>query len=232
MYYPTRTHQWHRSSSLLTVPSSLQSSSNPHCMLTAILLTIVLSPSPALETLKQQLSAGAAAAAPRAEMAALVRELEQQNPTPRPARSPLLDGQWDQVWTDNERAGVKRATGAWSSRRLLGPITGRITIGSGGGVHTQRVARGPLRAELRARYELLDDKEWDVTFEQLVFGLSGVPLLKKKVQGGGGRWRHTFVDEDTRVMRVSNRRGGPDSTYVLRARHTCMARLRSDRDTE
>ena len=48
----------------------------------------------------------------KAEMEVLAEMLERQNPCPAPTATPsLLDGEWDQIYTDNP-AGIPSATGA------------------------------------------------------------------------------------------------------------------------
>ena len=166
-----------------------------------------------------------------AEAATLVAELEgSRGGIERPALSPSMDGRWEQVYTDNSRSGTVWADGTSSRRQLVGPLAGRVehvvVLGDGDGFpkYAQRV-RGPaialgLGAEMRASVAPQDDGvTWEVTFDEVRWSLfRGIlPLFRRALPpGGGGLWRTSYLDRDTRVLRAQSKRGGAPTLYVLR----------------
>lgn len=147
----------------------------------------------------------------------------------------LACGSWNQIFCDNPGAGIVSGNG-WSSRRkLMGPLSGKVTQivspGESGlpSRYQQRAALASgvlLEARLSASIvELYPPSRgsglaWDVTFE--TFGWStlrgALPLRRRQLPpGGGGKWRTTYLDESWRVMRAGSRRAeGKESLYVLR----------------
>ena len=77
-----------------------------------------------------------------------------------------------------------------------------------------------LQAEMRASVEAQPDGvTWTVTFDEMRWSiLNGrLTLRKRKLPpGGGGEWRTTYLDRDTRILRSRSSRGGPPTMYVLR----------------
>jgi len=119
--------------------------------------------------------------------------------------------------------------GRFSRRTLKGPISGRVQ-------QVVRYTAQPLRFEYaqRARARLFlglqaelratvdpqpDGVTWEVAFSDfgwsLLFGRLPLRRRKKLPPGGGGQWRTTYLDENTRILRSQGRRSGPPTTYVL-----------------
>ena len=83
----------------------------------------------ALVTLAAATTGGATATdADRAEAAALLALLEAAaEPTGTWAqRADLIEGTWEQIWTDNPQSGTVWGNGRSSRRKLKGPISGRV----------------------------------------------------------------------------------------------------------
>ena len=166
-----------------------------------------------------------------AEAAELISLLERTADIPSwETRGPLMDGAWDQIYTDNPQGGTVWSDGTSARRRLIGPVSGRVLqMISFNAPDTfayaqrarSRLALG-LQAEMRASVAAqLDGVTWAVTFEEFTWSLLGgrLPLRRRKLPpGSGGEWRTTFVDSDTRVLRSQSNRGGAPTTYVLMKR--------------
>lgn len=147
----------------------------------------------------------------------------------------LACGSWNQIFCDNPGGGIVSGNGRTSRRKMVGPISGRVTQI----IHPDELGL-PCRYEQRAAFMSglalearltasivpLDQARgqselaWDVTFESFGWGsLRGaIPLRRRDLPpGGGGKWRNTFLDENWRVMRAGSRRAdGKESLYVLR----------------
>ena len=171
-----------------------------------------------------------------AEAAVLVSLLEAASGPQRSwaARGPIIEGEWDQIFTDNANAGTIDGDGTQSRRKLKGPISGRVQQvieydePFGREIPPKfkyaqraraRYALG-LQAEMRASVEAQPDGiTWAVTFDTLTWSILGGRLTlrtRKLPPGGGGEWRTTYLDSDTRILRSKSSRGGPLTTYVLR----------------
>jgi pimeloyl-ACP methyl ester carboxylesterase len=147
-----------------------------------------------------------------AEMRRLVSQLESLNPTARAASSPLMEGEWDQIYTDNPGGGVVDGDGRTARRQLIGPLSGRITqqVSLGEGAYRQRVRAKllgvlPVCAELLAEVEPEGETTWRVRFDTFALAVAGQPLRRKGTSGYTGMWTHTYLDGDTRVMRTPPR---------------------------
>ena len=187
----------------------------------------------ALRRMAAQTSGGMRASPSQAaEVQALVHLLESaEGSESRPtwqARGSLIAGRWDQIYTDNLKAGTVWASGTSSRRKLVGPISGRILQciehkPPNGFTYIQRARSSlafGLQAEMRASVRAEDDGvTWQVSFDSFHWSLLGgwIPLRKPRLlpRESGGEWRTTYVDSDTRIIRALNRRGGPAVTYVL-----------------
>lgn len=179
-----------------------------------------------------------------AEAALLIEELEgcAEMRGGWPSRGPRMAGAWDQIYTTNKSAGTVSADGTSSRRRLAGPLTGRVQAvveyaapecEYGIGATPERTAPGftyaqrvrsklllGLQAELETSVEAVNDGvSWEVSFDSVRWSVLGgrLRLWRRRLPpGGGGRWRTTYLDDDTRIVRTQSRRGGPPAVYVHR----------------
>jgi len=173
--------------------------------------------------LAQRLVGGGRSQSPEAEadvdaMEDLVRQLEARNPTPDAATSPLLDGEWDQVYCTNPGGSpVVWSDGRSSRRQLAGPLCGRVTqiIDSQAGVqgtgsYKQRVQSRLLsiRAELSATIRPQGADSSAVEFRRFAVRAAGLRLRDRSAEGYVGEWTHTYLDSNTRVMRTRREGGG------------------------
>lgn len=141
-----------------------------------------------------------------------------------------LDGEWDQVYCSNPKGGVVWSDGRTARRQLLGPLSGRVTqlVDSAAGSYKQRVElkllgvpllRAELDADIRpaAAADANAVAAWDVKFSRLTLRAGALlPLRARSAEGYAGCWTHTYLDEDTRVMRTRRLEGGGEWVYVLR----------------
>ena len=185
----------------------------------------------------ETMGGAAASKAQHASALGLVVALEQsREPASWAELAPLLQGEWDQVYTDNAEAGAMWSNGRFTCRKLKGPISGRVrqcisyeelllTRGAPPRFSYAQRARAPwalgLMAEMRASVHALDDSiTWKVSFDTFGWSLLGglLPLGRPMAlpAGAGCEWRMTYVDCDTRILRSQNNRGGPPTMYVLR----------------
>ena len=181
-----------------------------------------------IQRLAAQVRGGAAAApAQAAEMEALVQLLESQ---PSDDGAAATCGTWDQIYCDNPGAGTTWGNGRTSRRRLIGPITGRVTqvvMPDDSGMpstYQQRATFGRIMLEARLDASVDVDADepttWSVEFQRFSWRLGTLLPMRSRAMppGRGGTWRNTYVSREWRVMRAGNRqRGdGKESLYVLR----------------
>jgi len=194
-------------------------------------LSLLLPVSPikmAIWALAQKLVGGGRSQSPEAEadvdaMEDLVRQLEARNPTPDAATSPLLAGEWDQVYCTNPGGTpIVWSDGRSSRRQLAGPLAGRVTqiIDSQEGTYKQRVASRLLstRAELTATIRPQSADSSAVEFRSFAVRAAGLRLRERSAEGYVGEWTHTYLDTNTRVMRTRRNGGGGEFLFVLRRR--------------
>jgi len=178
--------------------------------------------------LAQRLVGGGRSQSPEAEadvdaMEDLVRQLEARNPTPDAATSPLLAGEWDQVYCSNPGGTpIVWSDGRSSRRQLAGPLAGRVTqiIDSQEGTYKQRVESRLLstRAELTATIRPQSADSSAVEFRSFAVRAAGLRLRERSAEGYVGEWTHTYLDTNTRVMRTRRNGGGGEFLFVLRRR--------------
>lgn len=141
----------------------------------------------------------------RAQIDALAKQLEEQNPTPDLARSPLINGPWRLVFT----------TTTGGSAGKLGPFVGDVEqhfdLEEGG--YTNFVKLGPVEGALEADWNVVDDSTWQVNFQSIRFSLFNVPLVQRKLNARG-TWFLKYLDEDWRILYAQ---GGskPANIYIL-----------------
>lgn len=155
--------------------------------------------------------------AQRAAVEAAVTTLEALNPTPRPAESPLVGGDWEVVYS----------TAPPPSNGALGPFRGVAyqDVDLASATYANILAVGPeerrawLGARLTATFERADDERgtspgtdgsgigpgrlWIVRFERVGVELFGVELFAKTFDDVTRAWDQTFVDEEFRVVRAA-----------------------------
>ena len=165
-----------------------------------------------------------ASAEQAAEMELLAGMLEQQNRCKEPATtapSPI-DGEWDQVYTDNP-VGITFGNGKLMRRKLLGPFRGRVTqlvdTAAPSAQYRQRIQTwaGLLRGELKVDVTAAGPSSWDVSFDCFTVSLLRRLPLRSRPAAYQGTWSHTYVDADTRVMRTA-KKGGGQFLFILRRR--------------
>ena len=160
----------------------------------------------------------------KAEMEVLAEMLERQNPCPAPTATPsVLDGEWDQIYTDNP-AGITFGNGRLMRRKLLGPFTGRVTqlidTSAESAHYRQRIQTwaGLLRGELRVDVSATSPSTWAVRFDRFTLKVLRVPVRWRSA-AYEGTWTHTYVDADTRIMRAQRAGGeGAGFMFILRRR--------------
>lgn len=154
-----------------------------------------------------------------AQIVALTHLLEEQNPTPDVSESPLVAGCWELVYTDTSSSSAGR----------LGPFVGRVQQRFDDfpptRAYSNLVLLGPgdadlVKGELKATWDVEDTSTWKVTFQSISFSVLGLPLVKDKPLSQVGIWRHTYMDEDFRVLYAQSGIK-PASIYVL-ARATLL----------
>jgi len=145
----------------------------------------------------------------RRAVEAALAALEAANPTPSPALSHGMAGEW--AYSDAPPP----------SNGVLGPFTGRafqnIDLAAGEYENLLKVGDGDrpwLSASLVATWEVLDDSTWKVFFRDITIRLGGVPLLRKRFQDTTRVWKVTYLDADTRIMRAG-RTGAPEDDFVF-----------------
>ena len=157
-------------------------------------------------------------------MEVLAEMLERQNPCPAPTATPsVLDGEWDQIYTDNP-AGITFGNGRLMRRKLLGPFTGRVTqlidTSAESAHYRQRIQTwaGLLRGELRVDVSATSPSTWAVRFDRFTLKVLRVPVRWRSA-AYEGTWTHTYVDADTRIMRAQRAGGeGAGFMFILRRR--------------
>lgn len=158
------------------------------------------------------------------EMECLAQMLERQNPCAAPTASPsLLDGEWDQIYTDNP-IGITFGNGRMMRRKLRGPFTGRVTqlidTSAASAQYRQRIQTraGLLRGELRVDVSATSPSTWTVRFDHFALKVLRVPVIRRSA-AYEGTWTHTYVDATTRIMRTQ--RAGAEGAgfmFILRRR--------------
>ena len=142
--------------------------------------------------------------AQRASLEAVICELEALNPTPDPASSPLVDGNWRVVYS----------TAPPPSNGSLGPFKGvayqDISLADGSYVNVLAVPPNDwLGARLVAGWDAVKDETgragrlWVVDFRSVTVRLFGCDLFTKTFEDTTRVWDMTYVDEDTRVVRAA-----------------------------
>jgi len=149
---------------------------------------------------------------------ALALETVQPTPTKAPALSPLVQGRWALLYTD--------APGISSGR--IGPfgiIKGRVfqevdlaTKGYVNILEVNKPGQAPwLEARLTAGFEVVDEKDWEVTFNDVVGFLRGKQVVKQVFSGVSRVWTHTYLDREggVRIMRARRPEKRPEEAFLF-----------------
>ena len=154
------------------------------------------------------------------EMECLAQMLERQNPCAAPTASPsLLDGEWDQIYTDNP-IGITFGNGRMMRRKLRGPFTGRVTqlidTSAASAQYRQRIQTraGLLRGELRVDVSATSPSTWAAS-DHFTLKVLRVPVLRRSA---ATRARGRTLTWTTRIMRTQRVGGGCRPTFILRRR--------------
>ena len=148
----------------------------------------------------------------RVEIESGITRLEKLNPTPNPALSPLVDGNWRVVYS----------TAPPPSNGSLGPFKGTafqdISLADNSYANVLTVPPNDwLGATLVAGWKALksddndDDDEqrlWVVDFKSVTVRLFGFDLFTKTFTDTTRVWDQTYVDDDTRVVRAARTMDG------------------------
>ena len=150
-------------------------------------------------------------------------QLEESNPTERPASSPLLDGMWSTQWFSSAPRWTRLP---FVSRTMWHHID--TSHGKGGpGRYTQRVrVAGIFLAHATGSICALGGGDLRVEYERYSLSFLGIPLFRRSVYQFDADLDHalrpTFLDGDSCVLRADAVCAGPSRvlrparTYVLR----------------
>src|SRR6056297_1821353 len=149
---------------------------------------------------------------------AVALETVKPMPTRAPALSSMVQGRWSLLYTD--------APGISSGR--IGPfgvIKGRVSqeveLASKAYTNILRVAKPGhepwLEARLTASFDVLNDTDWEVTFEDVVGLLRGKQVVRQVFSGVQRIWTHTYLDPTgrVRVMRARRPERQPDEAFLF-----------------
>ena len=159
-----------------------------------------------------------------AEFQVLAELLESNNsckaPTGSMAAGAEIDGEWYQIYTSNTM-GITYGNGRLMKRKLIGPLSGRVTqlVDTSFGTYRQRIQTrlGLVRGQLDAEFTPVDAFTWAVTFTRFTVSAFRLPLRSRAAEYQG-EWTHTYVDANTRIMRTKRAAGGGEFLFVLRRR--------------
>lgn len=146
----------------------------------------------------------------RRDIEGLITALESLNPTPEPASSQLVDGNWRVVYS----------TAPPPSNGSIGPFKGtafqEISLANKSYANVLTVPPNDwLGARLLADWKALHRRDldedggrgegrlWVVDFKSVTVTLFGVVLFTKRFTGTTRVWDQTYVDADTRVVRAA-----------------------------
>jgi len=148
------------------------------------------------------------------EIDALVRGIEEINPTKNPAQSDSVDGTWRVIFS----------TAPSPSNGKLGPLLGSAlqSVNLDTGIYANELLIGPnesapwISACLLADWDDMGDgNNWKVNFRSITLSLFGFDLFTKAFDEGTSRiWTTTFLDSDVRIVRAgltdaeAKRKGG------------------------
>mmetsp|Transcript_30884 Transcript_30884/g.47107 ORF Transcript_30884/g.47107 Transcript_30884/m.47107 type:complete len:238 (-) Transcript_30884:28-741(-) len=142
----------------------------------------------------------------RTEIASLVKELEQYNPTKKLSSNDKLNGSWTLIYTTNQG----------SSAGKLGPFVGEVEQAIELPDDYINYVRLPfLEGALTATWDVLADNKWQVNFQTLEFKLLGIPVIQTKLEAQG-IWRKTYLDEDFRILyAIGGKNTETENIYIL-----------------
>ncbi|KAJ1446314.1 hypothetical protein M885DRAFT_547025 [Pelagophyceae sp. CCMP2097] len=140
----------------------------------------------------------------RASMRAATDALEKLSPTASPAKSDLLNGKWQLLYT----------TTSGGSSGALGPFIGDVfqDIDLQSSKYDNIVSLPGVTGTLGAKWTVDDARTWTVFFTSLKFDVLGITAVEKPLSQKGV-WRMTYLDENLRVLYASG--GIGENVYVL-----------------
>lgn len=143
----------------------------------------------------------------REEIAELVTQLERVSKDSKLTTSPLMEGDWNLVYTTNEG----------SSAGKIGPLVGDVVqnVNLADGVYLNYVRLPGIEGALTASWDVLPKNQWRVKFEQIKFSIFGIKVVEKPL-GAVGTWRFTYLDEDLRILYAAGGKNtAKENVYIL-----------------
>lgn len=154
---------------------------------------------------------------PRAQketIRSVAESLETVNPTPKPALSPMSDGQWKCLYTD--------APGPSGGK--LGPFVGRVyqDVDMAAKKYVNILECGKkgaeqpwLAARLVATWDVVDDATWEVKFEHVEVTAWGRRVVHREFKNVSRIWKITYLDPELRVVRARRPEKREDQAFLF-----------------
>lgn len=147
-----------------------------------------------------------ASAETKSEIITAAAQLEATTRWSRLARSRLLDGRWQLLFTTTQG----------NSAGKLGPFVGDVfqDIDTSRGVYVNTVALPLVEGRLGATWDVTGPSEWTVIFQDLAFSVFGAKVVDKDL-AARGIWRMTYVDDDFRILWARGETKTDENIYIL-----------------
>ena len=148
----------------------------------------------------------------RVEIESMITRLEALNPTPEPASSPLVDGNWRVVYStapppSNGSLGPFKGTAFQDINLADNSYANVLTVPPNDWLGATLVA-GWKALKLKSDDERGDGRLWVVDFKSVTVRLFGFDLFTKTFTDTTRVWDQTYVDDDTRVVRAARTMDG------------------------
>ena len=146
----------------------------------------------------------------REEINQLTQQLERRNRVPDIAKSKLVDGSWQLLYTTNQG----------SSAGKLGPFVGKviqdIKLEDQSYINNVYFLDGIVKASLSATWKNESAKVWTVKFGDLSLNVLGLPAVRKSLGGATGTWRNVYLDRDMRILyAIGGKNTTKENIYIL-----------------